>query len=76
VCVGDHLVGWANSSLRHPKDLPHLGDLKVAKGIVREDHCSYAFSLPDSREQLGEGSAARVSPPPGTLATRAVANSG
>lgn len=35
--AGDHLVGWANSSVRHPDELPDLGDLKEAKGIVRQD---------------------------------------
>lgn len=37
ICTGDHLVGWANSSIRHPAELPYLGELKFAKGIVRED---------------------------------------
>ena len=35
--AGDHLVGWANSSVRHPDELPDLGDLTQARGIVRED---------------------------------------
>ena len=30
-------MGWANSSVRHPDELPDLGDLTEARGIVRED---------------------------------------
>jgi len=34
---GDHLVGWANSSLRHLGSLPSLppDQLQAAKGVVR-----------------------------------------
>ena len=45
-------MGWANSSLRRPEELPYLGtlqDLKDAKGVVREDPVEAALSLDSSR---------------------------
>ena len=40
--VGDHLVGWANASVRHPSELP-VKELGVKhRGVFREDplHCA------------------------------------
>lgn len=48
--AGDHLVGWGNSSVRHPDSLPDLGDLTRAKGIVRKDSAGAAFSFTGGQE--------------------------
>jgi len=40
---GDHLVGWANASLRHPRDLPDLSDAPAGRGVVRDDGRAAAF---------------------------------
>lgn len=44
-CSGDHLVGWANSSLRWPHDLQelHLPPQLRRRGVVREDPPSAAL---------------------------------
>lgn len=34
---GDHLVGWANSSIRHPDELPIISPGTKLNGIIRED---------------------------------------
>lgn len=36
-CTGDHLVGWANSSIRHPDQLPDMTAALQRKGVIRED---------------------------------------
>lgn len=41
---GDHIVGWANSSVRHPDELPDLGDVRQAKGVVRGDPVGAALA--------------------------------
>jgi hypothetical protein len=43
--AGDHLVGWANSSLRFLDELPALpgGEDAKAKGVVLEDPLETAF---------------------------------
>ena len=52
---GDHLVGWANASVRTVAALPDLGDVSKAKGIVREDDIQAAFSQDSSIDyQAGE----------------------
>lgn len=53
----DHLVGWAGSSLRHPRDLPALGATK-GRGVVRDDGREAAFA-----------GAAAVAPPTATAVT-------
>ena len=40
---GDHLVGWAGSSLRHPRDLPDLTGVAPGRGVVRDDGRDAAF---------------------------------
>lgn len=35
--VGDHLVGWANSSIRHPDELPVIDPQTKLRGVIRED---------------------------------------
>ena len=35
--AGDHLVGWANSSIRHPDELPVISPETRLKGVIRED---------------------------------------
>ena len=35
--VGDHLVGWANSSIRHPDELPEIDAAMQRKGVIREE---------------------------------------
>ena len=35
--TGDHLVGWANSSVRHPDELPVISPGTKLNGIIRED---------------------------------------
>ena len=39
VCAaaGDHLVGWANSSIRHPDELPEIDSAMQRKGVIREE---------------------------------------
>lgn len=41
VCSGDHLVGWANASLRHTWELPELPSDGI--GVVRAEplQCAY-----------------------------------
>lgn len=34
---GDHLVGWANSSIRHPDELPVTSPETRLRGVIRED---------------------------------------
>lgn len=34
---GDHLVGWANSSIRHPDELPVISPETRLRGVIRED---------------------------------------
>ena len=34
---GDHLVGWANSSIRHPDELPEISAEAQRKGVIREE---------------------------------------
>ncbi|KAL0039127.1 hypothetical protein WJX77_008695 [Trebouxia sp. C0004] len=34
---GDHLVGWANSSIRHPDELPVISPGTRLRGVIRED---------------------------------------
>ena len=52
--VGDHLVGWANSSIRHPDELPVISPEIKLHGIVREDplecalYSKHAAELSDS----------------------------
>lgn len=55
VIAGDHLVGWANSSVRHPDELPDLGDLTEARGIVREDPPRAALWPSGSLDAKSEG---------------------
>ncbi len=35
--AGDHLVGWANSSIRHPDELPVIAPETRLRGVIRED---------------------------------------
>lgn len=35
--LGDHLVGWANSSIRHPNELPVIDPQTKLRGVIRED---------------------------------------
>ena len=35
--LGDHLVGWANSSIRHPDELPVIDPETKLRGVIRED---------------------------------------
>lgn len=35
--AGDHLVGWANSSIRHPDELPVISPKTKLRGVIRED---------------------------------------
>jgi len=35
--AGDHLVGWANSSIRHPDELPVISPETRLRGVIRED---------------------------------------
>ena len=37
-------MGWANSSIRHPNELPDLEEDAEALGVVREDEIEAAFS--------------------------------
>lgn len=37
VGAGDHLVGWANSSIRHPDELPDIDAAMQRKGVIKED---------------------------------------
>lgn len=39
-------MGWANASVRHPTELPELGDLTDARGVVREDPLETAIQAP------------------------------
>ena len=50
--AGDHLVGWANSSLRPLAGLPPLPSAKVAeaRGVVLEDPLSAALYPADSQQ--------------------------
>lgn len=50
------MVGWANASIRAVEDLPDLGDVRKAKGIVRADDASSAF-WPLDDEALSHSSA-------------------
>jgi hypothetical protein len=48
----DHIVGWANSTLRYADELPELNlrdriALPTAKGVVHEDPLEYSWLLPD-----------------------------
>jgi hypothetical protein len=45
---GDHLVSWAGSSLRHPRDLPSLAGLAPGRGVVRDDGRAAAFGGPST----------------------------
>ncbi len=53
-CSGDHLVGWANSSLRWPHDLQglHLSPQLRRRGVVREDplHAAQGGALHAAQE--------------------------
>lgn len=37
IIAGDHLVGWANSSIRHPDQLPQIASATPLTGVFRED---------------------------------------
>ena len=37
ISTGDHLVGWANSSIRHPDELPVISPETRLRGVIRED---------------------------------------
>ena len=39
-------MGWANASVRHPTELPDLGNLTDARGVVREDPLETAMQAP------------------------------
>ena len=45
---GDQMVGWANSSLRAPKDLPDVSNIR-GRGIVLEAPLEHALHLSDRR---------------------------
>jgi pimeloyl-ACP methyl ester carboxylesterase len=53
---GDHLVGWANSSLRRVEELPHIPTPK-GRGVVREDPLEWAWAQ-DARASLRRSPAA------------------
>lgn len=57
---GDHLVGWANASLRYTDELP--ADLPRGKGVVSDSGLESAFSHPDRRR---DGPAAEAAAPAG-----------
>lgn len=46
----DHIVGWANSSLRTMEELPQI-ELPKGRGVVREDPIEFAWSS-DACEEL------------------------
>ena len=60
---GDHLVGWANSSLRALEELPVLRTR--GQGVVREDALEEAWA-PSARPRLRRTPAARRLDPGGT----------
>ncbi len=41
--AGDHLVGWANSSIRHPDELPVISPETRLRGVIREDSLQAAL---------------------------------
>lgn len=51
-------MGWANSSVRHPDELPDLGNLVEARGVVRADAIQRAIDPP---ERGPEGEPLRIS---------------
>jgi hypothetical protein len=68
---GDHLVGWANSTLRFTDELPELNlhcrtSTPIVKGVVRSDALQSAFAgsanPDDHRPPPGGGANARMTP--------------
>ena len=53
--AGDHLVGWANASVRDTTELPQLRPEQEAKGVVREDPIEAALH-PKHRRQMAVAS--------------------
>lgn len=60
-CSGDHLVGWANSSLRWPQQLQdlQLPPEQRRRGVVRQDALQAAFDPRESRTRAGSPLRAR-----------------
>lgn len=81
--ANDHIVGWANSTLRYGDELP---DLKLncrtahpkAKGVVHEDPLEYSWLLPENVPSPPQGqiTATPLETPVDSLATGNPAKNG
>jgi pimeloyl-ACP methyl ester carboxylesterase len=59
---GDHLVGWANASLRYTDELPDLRSLPRGRGVVADTGLESAFAHPPTHRA---GAAAEAAAPAG-----------
>ena len=68
--AGDHLVGWANASIRDDAQLPKRDPSIKGVGVIREDPLDTAFLPGPLSEQLTNAPGQQVAMPMGTPVAR------
>ena len=68
---GDHLVGWANASLRYTDELPDLGGLPGGTGVILDTGLASGLGGADPLTPHRSGGAAAAAAPAGPAASRA-----